>query len=117
MARRWSCNSDGRIKTDADFKGKKIATPQFGNTQARGGSRVVAVRKDLRITMTGGDALVVPTANPDQLSLFQKGDFGRRLDGRAVGEPLEQEAKGKVYLEESSLWKDTARRGTSRRIW
>ncbi len=97
---------DGRIKTDADFKGKKIATPQFGNTQDVA-ARAWLQSKGLRITMTGGDALVVPTANPDQLSLFQKGD----LDAVWTVEPwvsrLEQEAKGKVYLEESSLWKDT----------
>lgn len=97
---------DGRIKTDADFKGKKIATPQFGNTQDVA-ARAWLQSKGLRITMTGGDAFVIPTTNPDQLSLFQKGD----LDAVWTVEPwvsrLEQEAKGKIYLEESSLWKDT----------
>jgi NitT/TauT family transport system substrate-binding protein len=97
---------DGRIKTDADFKGKKIATPQFGNTQDVA-ARAWLQSKGLRITMTGGDAFVIPTANPDQLSLFQKGD----LDAVWTVEPwvsrLELEAKGKLYLEESSLWKDT----------
>src|ERR1700688_3327823 len=63
---------DGRIKTDADFKGKKIATPQFGNTQDVA-ARAWLQSKGLRITMTGGDAFVIPTANPDQLSLFQGG--------------------------------------------
>lgn len=97
---------DGRIKADADFKGKKIATPQFGNTQDVA-TRAWLQSKGLRITMTGGDASVIPTANPDQLSLFQKGD----LDAVWTVEPwvsrLEQEARGKVYLEESSLWKNT----------
>jgi NitT/TauT family transport system substrate-binding protein len=97
---------DGRIKTDADFKGKKIATPQFGNTQDVA-ARAWLQSKGLRITMTGGDAFVVPTANPDQLSLFQRGE----MDAVWTVEPwvsrLELEAKGKVYLEESSLWKDT----------
>jgi len=54
--------------------------------------RIVAARawlqsKGLRITMTGGDAFVVPTANPDQLSLFQKGEMDAVWDCRAVGEP------------------------------
>ncbi len=97
---------DGRIKTDADFRGKKIATPQFGNTQDVA-ARAWLQSKGLRITMTGGDASVIPTANPDQLSLFQRG----QIDAVWTVEPwvsrLEQEAKGKVYLEESSLWKDT----------
>ena len=97
---------DGRIKTDADFRGKKIATPQFGNTQDVA-ARAWLQSKGLRITMTGGDASVIPTANPDQLSLFQ----GGQIDGVWTVEPwvsrLELEARGKVYLEESSLWKET----------
>jgi NitT/TauT family transport system substrate-binding protein len=97
---------DGRIKTDTDFRGKKIATPQFGNTQDVA-ARAWLKSKGLNITMTGGDASVIPTANPDQLSLFQQG----QMDAVWTVEPwvsrLEQEAGGKVYLEESSLWKDT----------
>ncbi len=100
---------DGRIKTDADFQGKKIATPQFGNTQDVA-CRAWLQSKGLRITMTGGDAFVLPTANPDQLTLFQKGE----LDAVWTVEPwvsrLVLEAKGKVYLDESSLWKDTGGR-------
>ena len=98
--------SDGPIKTDADFKGRKIATPQLGNTQDVA-ARAWLQSKGLRITMTGGDALVIPTANPDQLTLFQKGE----LDAVWTVEPwvsrLVLEAGGKVYLDEGSLWKDT----------
>jgi NitT/TauT family transport system substrate-binding protein len=94
---------DGRIKTDADFKGKKIATPQLGNTQDVA-ARAWLQSKGLKVTLTGGDALVIPTANPDQLALFQKGD----LDAVWTVEPwvsrLELEAGGKVYLEEKDLW-------------
>jgi len=97
---------DGRIKTDADFKGRKVATPQFGNTQDVA-ARAWLKSKGLKITMTGGDAFVVPTSNPDQLTLFQNGD----LDAVWTVEPwvsrLLLEAKGKVYLEESALWTET----------
>ena len=44
---------DGRIKTDADFKGKKIASPQLGNTQDVA-ARAWLQSKGLKITMTGG---------------------------------------------------------------
>jgi NitT/TauT family transport system substrate-binding protein len=95
-----------RIKTDKDFKGKKVATPQLGNTQDVA-ARAWLQSKGHRVTMTGGDVLVVPTTNPDQLALFQKGD----MDAVWTVEPwvtrLELEAKGKVFLEESSLWTDT----------
>jgi NitT/TauT family transport system substrate-binding protein len=98
--------SDGPIKADADFKGKKIATPQLGNTQDVA-CRAWLQSNGLRITMTGGDAFVIPTANPDQLSLFQRGE----MDAVWTVEPwvsrLVLEAGGKVYLDEGSLWKDT----------
>jgi NitT/TauT family transport system substrate-binding protein len=48
----------------------------------------------------GGDAQVVPTANPDQLLLFRQ----KQLDGVCTVEPwvllLETEAGGKVLVEE-----------------
>jgi len=100
---------DGRIKTDADFKGRKVGTPQLGNTQDVA-ARAWLVSKGLKVTMVGGEAQVLPTANPDQLDLFQTG----RLDAVWTVEPwvtrLEREAKGKVYLEESSLWQETGGR-------
>jgi NitT/TauT family transport system substrate-binding protein len=100
---------DGRIQSDADFKKRRVGTPQLGNTQDVA-ARAWLISKGFRVTMTGGDVLVIPTANPDQLSLFQKGD----LDAVWTVEPwvtrLEREAGAKVYLEESSLWKDTGGR-------
>jgi len=97
---------DGRIKNDADFKGRRIGTPQLGNTQDVA-ARTWLQSSGLRIRLTGGDALVIPTSNPDQLDLFQRGD----LDAVWTIEPwvsrLVVEAKGKIYLEESSLWSAT----------
>lgn len=90
---------DSTLKTAADFRGKRIATPQFGNTQDVS-ARAWLVAGGLRITQTGGDAQVVPTANPDQLALFKS----KQLDGVWTVEPwvtrLELEAQGKVLLEE-----------------
>ena len=97
---------DGRISKDSDFKGKKVATPQLGNTQDVA-ARAWLKSKGYKITLTGGDVLVVPTANPDQLTLFQKGDMAAVWTVEPWVTRLELEAKGKVYLEESSLWKDT----------
>ena len=91
------------IKGDADFKGKKVATPQLGNTQDVA-ARSWLQSKGFRVTLTGGDVLVVPTLNPDQLALFQQGT----LDAAWTVEPwvtrLVREGKGKVYLEERALW-------------
>ena len=90
---------DGRLSKPQDFRGKKIATPQLGNTQDIA-ARAWLKKQGYRITQLGGDVMVLPTANPDQLSLFQQG----KIDGVWTVEPwvsrLELEAKRKIYLEE-----------------
>src|SRR5215472_18283542 len=57
---------DSTLQAPADFRGKKIATPQLGNTQDVA-ARSWLVAGGLRITQMGGDAHVIPTAKPDQL--------------------------------------------------
>jgi len=90
---------DANLKAAADFRGKKIATPQLGNTQDIS-CRAWLTDGGLRITQLGGDAQVIPTQNPDQLGLFK----AKRVDAVWTVEPwlsrLEQEASGKVILEE-----------------
>jgi NitT/TauT family transport system substrate-binding protein len=90
---------DGRIATLEDFRGKKIGTPQLGNTQDVA-ARAWFKAQGFKVTMTGGDVLIVPTANPDQLPLFQQG----RLDAVWTVEPwvsrLVLEAGGKIHLEQ-----------------
>jgi sulfonate transport system substrate-binding protein len=90
---------DANLKTAADFRGKKVATPQLGNTQDIS-CRAWLTDGGLKITQLGGDAQVIPTQNPDQLALFK----AKRVEGVWTVEPwlsrLEQEASGKVLVEE-----------------
>jgi NitT/TauT family transport system substrate-binding protein len=83
----------------ADFRGRRIGTPQFGNTQDVA-ARAWLIAGGLRITQAGGDAHVLPTANPDQLALFKT----KQLDAVWTVEPwvsrLELEAGGKVLVEQ-----------------
>ncbi|MEW9550104.1 ABC transporter substrate-binding protein [Nonomuraea sp. NPDC050783] len=92
------------IKTVEDLKGKKIATPQLGNTQD------VALRYWLRSkgfktdTKGGGDVHIVPQENAQTLQTFATGD----IDGAWVPEPfasrLVLESGGKVLQDERDLW-------------
>jgi NitT/TauT family transport system substrate-binding protein len=94
--------SDQNLNAPSDFRGKKIATPQLGNTQDIS-CRAWLTEGGLKITQLGGDAQVLPTQNPDQLGLFR----GKRIDAVWTVEPwlsrLEQEASGKVIVEEREV--------------
>ncbi|HXY14216.1 MAG TPA: ABC transporter substrate-binding protein [Terriglobales bacterium] len=95
--------NDAGIEKSEDFHGKKVATPQLGNTQD------VALRAwlkvhGLRTVDKGGDVQVMPMANPDQLTLFQK----KSLDAAWAPEPwatrLIREGNGRLFLDERTLW-------------
>src|ERR671930_304603 len=94
--------ADSPIKTRADFRGKKIATPQLGNTQDIS-CRAWLKANGFKVTQTGGDVTVVPTNNPDQLGLLQSGG----VDGVWTVEPwitrLERQANAKVFLEDKDV--------------
>ena len=93
---------DAPIKTGADFRGKRIATPQLGNTQDIS-CRAWLKAQGFKVTQTGGDVIVLPTANPDQLGLFQSGG----VDAVWTVEPwvtrLQREANGKIFLEDTNV--------------
>ena len=88
---------DAGIASPADLKGRKLATPQLGNTQD------VAARAWLREKGLEGVALL-PMRNPDQLSAFLQKD----IDAAWTVEPwvsrLVREAGGRILLDERELW-------------
>jgi NitT/TauT family transport system substrate-binding protein len=95
--------NDSGISKPEDFHGKRIASPQLGNTQD------VALRSWLRAhgmkpIDKGGDVKVIPLANPDQLTLFLK----KELDAAWAPEPwatrLIREGNGRLFLDERDLW-------------
>lgn len=94
------------INSADDLKGKKIASPQLGNTQD------VALRwwlKDQGLstdTSGGGDVSVVPQENAQTLGTFEQD----QIDGAWVPEPwatrVVNEGGGKILIDEASLWPD-----------
>ena len=97
--------ADSSLAEPADFKGKRIATPQLGNTQDIA-CRYWLSQAGLKVTMTGGEVSLIPVPNPSILPLFVRGE----VDAAWTVEPwvsrLEMEAGGRlVYAEpaETSL--------------
>ncbi len=93
-----------KITKPADLKGKKIASPQLGNTQDVA-LRAWLLKQGLETNpQGGGDVSVVPQENAQTLETFKAG----QIAGAWVPEPwatrLVQEAGGKVLLDERTLW-------------
>jgi NitT/TauT family transport system substrate-binding protein len=87
------------VSAIADLKGKKIGTPQLGNTQDVQ-LRALLADNGFKISQTGGDAIILPTANAEMLQLFDQG----QLDAAWTAEPwvtrMELEAGGKILVED-----------------
>ncbi len=94
---------DANIKTPADLDGKKLATPQLGNTQDVA-LRHYLLARGLNTIERGGAVQIIPTQNADILTLFRQGG----IDGAWAPEPwasrLILEGNGKVFLDERDLW-------------
>lgn len=93
------------IRQAADLRAKRLATPQLGNTQDVA-LRHYLVDNGLDTVERGGDVEIVPTENPQILTLFQLG----QIDGAWVPEPwasrLIVEGGGELFLDERDLWPD-----------
>ena len=61
------------LRSPADFRGRRVATPQLGNTQDVD-ARVWLRSGGLDITIAGGDAQVLPAQNAELIALFKRGD-------------------------------------------
>jgi NitT/TauT family transport system substrate-binding protein len=91
------------IQTPSDLHGRKLATPQLGNTQDVA-LRNYLIANGLDTVERGGDVEIVPTENSQILTLFRLG----QIDGAWVPEPwasrLIVEGGGELFLDERDLW-------------
>ena len=93
------------IQTPSDLANKKIADPQLGGTQDVS-LRYYLQQHGLQAADKGGNVQVIPTDNATIVTLFKQG----KIDGAWVPEPwatrLVVEGKGKVFVDERTLWPD-----------
>jgi NitT/TauT family transport system substrate-binding protein len=91
--------ADAGISAPADFRGKKIATPQHGNTQDVQ-ARAWLSDNGVKVGNRSEEASVRAVANADQLGLFVQKD----LDAVWTAEPwvsrLELEGGGKLFIDD-----------------
>lgn len=92
---------DAGIVGPADFRGKKIGSPQLGNTQDVQ-LRAWLIDHGIRVTQSGGDASVIPTSNADLLPLFNRGDLHAAWTVEPWATRLELEAGARVFLEDKT---------------
>jgi len=94
---------DRSIKSAADLKGKKVSSPQLGNTQdiaLRYWLRQHGLKTDLQ---GGGDVSVLPQENAQVVDAFSQ----KLIAGAWVPEPYATrlvQAGGKVLVDERDLW-------------
>jgi NitT/TauT family transport system substrate-binding protein len=87
----------------ADLAGKRVASPQLGNTQD------VALRTWLRANGLGTDGgprgvEVTPLANTEIRSMFERGELAGAWVPEPWGARLVHDAGGRILVDERSLW-------------
>jgi NitT/TauT family transport system substrate-binding protein len=86
------------LKTPKDFLGRRLATPQLGNTQDID-ARVWLREGGLTVKVNGGDAQIIPAQNAELVLLFSRGD----VDAAWTVEPwvtrLTSEFGGEILFE------------------
>lgn len=97
--------SSAGIDSPEDLRGKRLASPQLGNTQD------VALRSYLEshgydVRVSGGDPSIQPAKPSDILTAMVRGN----IDGAWVPEPwgamMVREAGGRIFVDERDLWED-----------
>lgn len=86
------------LRSPKDFIGRRLSTPQLGNTQDID-ARVWLRDGGLKVTVSGGDAQIIPAQNAELVLLFSRGD----IDAAWTVEPwvtrLTNEFGGEILFE------------------
>ena len=90
-------------RTPRDLAGKRVASPQLGNTQDIA-LRVWLRQQRLPIGDGAGAVKVIPLSNPDILGLFGRGELEAAWVPEPWGARMLAEAGGHILVDERDLW-------------
>lgn len=93
------------ISNVKELSGKKIAVPQFGNTQDLSLRNILA-ENGLQDTTKGGTVEIRQAENPDIKTLLDKGEIDAALVPEPWGSRLIKEIKANVVLDQNQVWRD-----------
>ena len=93
------------IKSIGELAGKKVAVPQFGNTQHLALLKMLT-DNDLKPTSSGGTVSVIQAENPDIKTLMDKGDIDAAFVPEPWGTRLINEIDAEIILDYDQILLD-----------
>lgn len=93
------------ISSPKDLAGKKVAIPQYGNTQDIS-LRHLLVENGLKDKAKGGNVEIFQAAPADMLTMFAQNQIDAALVPEPWGAILEQKGGAKLVLDWNQIWKD-----------
>ncbi len=95
--------SGTNIQSVKDLSGKKVAIPQFGNTQHLLLLNLLK-KNGLKTTDKGGTVTVEQVTNADVQAMFERGTLDAALVPEPWGTTLVKKSGARIVLDEKSLW-------------
>lgn len=95
---------DLKITDASDLSGKKVAVPQFGNTQDLS-LRTLLDQYGLKDITKGGTVEIRQVSNPDMKLMLDRGDIDAALVPEPWGSILVKEIKANVLLDSDQVWR------------
>lgn len=93
------------LKNVGELSGRRIAVPQFGNTQDLS-LRHLLKQNGLTDTTKGGTVEIRQAENPDIKTLLDRGDIDAAIVPEPWGSRLVSEVKANILLDANQVWRD-----------
>ncbi|MHB1392551.1 MAG: aliphatic sulfonate ABC transporter substrate-binding protein [Clostridia bacterium] len=96
---------DLKLNSVSDLSGKKVAIPQYGNTQDLTLRNLLQLN-GLKGTTEGGTVSIVQVSNPDIKTMMDRGEIDTALVPEPWGTRLVKEINANILLDYKDIWRD-----------